>query len=155
MKHNWPEWIDRLGRDDVTEQELRDFQDALNASPEAKRDYMKTLYTEAKPSTNEHGKIARKDFCGWSALGPISLFIENVLGFNTIDAQKKEIHWRKHQPGLHGIRNLRFGDIIATILAKGKSCTVESTAPYTLIVNGKKFEIKKGTNTFGDNPPKL
>ena len=30
------------------------------------------------PST-EHGRRARPEFCGWSALGPISLFIENVL----------------------------------------------------------------------------
>jgi ferric-dicitrate binding protein FerR (iron transport regulator) len=47
MKHNWPEWIDRLGRNDVSEQDLREFQDALDASPEAKREYMESLYTEA------------------------------------------------------------------------------------------------------------
>lgn len=47
MKHNWQEWIDRIGRDDVSEQELLDFQAALNESPEAKKEYMECLYTEA------------------------------------------------------------------------------------------------------------
>lgn len=47
MKHDWPEWIDRIGKDDVTEQELRDFQNALNESPENSKEYMQALFTEA------------------------------------------------------------------------------------------------------------
>lgn len=111
--------------------------------------------TEAKPSTNEHGKIARPDFCGWSALGPISLFIENVLGFHTIDAFKNEIHWRKHQKGLHGIRNVKVSTTTTHILGNKNSISVWASAPYTLLVNGKRFEIKNGINHFGDNPQKL
>lgn len=45
------------------------------------------------PST-EHGRRARQDFCGWSDLGPIALFIENVLGFKTVSAARKEVWWR-------------------------------------------------------------
>ena len=38
--------------------------------------------------TTEYSKIARLEFCGWSALGPISLTIENILGFRTINSNK-------------------------------------------------------------------
>lgn len=47
-----------------------------------------TIWETYAPSSNapstEYGNIVRQDFCGWSALGPISLFIENVLGFHQI-----------------------------------------------------------------------
>ncbi|NWK55373.1 hypothetical protein HW115_07105 [Verrucomicrobiaceae bacterium N1E253] len=46
MNHNWPEWIDRIGRDDVSEDELRAFQEALNESPEHMKEYMQALMTE-------------------------------------------------------------------------------------------------------------
>ena len=45
------------------------------------------------PST-EHGRRVRPEFCGWSALGPIALFIENVLGFKKVSAAGKEVRWR-------------------------------------------------------------
>lgn len=44
-----------------------------------------------RPSEHQHKdgrELVKPDFCGWSALGPISLFIENVLGFYNIDANK-------------------------------------------------------------------
>lgn len=47
MKHNWPEWIDSIGRDDVSEDELRTFQDALNESPENMKEYIHALMTES------------------------------------------------------------------------------------------------------------
>ena len=47
---------------------------------------------EYKPSTAQNGKtVVRKDFCGWSALGPISIYIENVLGFHRIDAFERVV----------------------------------------------------------------
>ena len=42
--------------------------------------------TEAKPAKNIYGNDVRPDFCGWSALAPISLMIENVIGFYDINA---------------------------------------------------------------------
>ena len=33
----------------------------------------------------EHGRIVRPEICGWSALEPIALFIENVFGFSQTD----------------------------------------------------------------------
>lgn len=101
------------------------------------------------PST-EHGRRARPDFCGWSALGPISLFIENVLGFRHVSALKQEVEWiLKAKNGRHGIANLHFGQTKTDILFDGKNkVSVTSTTPYTLIINGQKFSVKTGKNTF-------
>lgn len=113
--------------------------------------------TEYKPSTyktQEDGAQAYKgkdnkyvipNFCGWSALGPIALLIENVLGFHVIDASTKCIEWRKHQEGRHGIKRLRFGDIMTDIIAlSDDDVYVKSTGAYTLFINDKAFEIGEG-----------
>jgi hypothetical protein len=57
------------------------------------------------PSTGKDNEyLVRPDFCGWSALGPISMFIENVLR--------------------HGIRNLRLGELTVSIIAEGNTVQV-------------------------------
>lgn len=51
-------------------------------------------YSPAEPApSTEYGDRVRMDFCGWSALGPINLFIENVLGFRSVSAYKNEVVW--------------------------------------------------------------
>lgn len=101
-----------------------------------------------KPST-EYGRQARPDFCGWSALGPISLFIENILGFRDINALSKTVTWSlKKKNGTHGIRNLKFGEITTDIIYNDTTNKVEvkSNMPYTLTINGKNHKIKTGSN---------
>ena len=101
--------------------------------------------TEAKPSTlKKNVEIVRPDFCGWSALGPISLFIENVLGFHEIDAAEKKVVWRKYREGRHGIKRLRFGTVVTDIIGDGNTVEVNSNEPYTMVVNGKEYSIEKG-----------
>lgn len=99
-----------------------------------------------RPST-EHGRQARPDFCGWSALGPLSLFIENILGFREVDALQRKVVWSlKKKNGTHGLRRLRFGNVTTDILYRDtdKRIEVESNEPYTLVVNGKKYKVKSG-----------
>lgn len=99
-----------------------------------------------QPATDKFvGQIVRPDFCGWSALAPISMLIESVLGFHTIDALQKRVVWRKHQPGVHGIRRLRFGGIETDILAEADGIHVKSSHPYTLEINGMEHAIDAGT----------
>lgn len=104
---------------------------------------------EYKPATsvNDVGTV-RKDFCGWSALGPISIYIEFVLGFHTINAFEKTVKWAKPAliKGKTGIKNLRFGNVVTDIVADGNVCTVTSNEAYTLEVNGTKYEINTGEN---------
>lgn len=98
------------------------------------------------PST-EWGHRVRPDFCGWSALGPISLFIENVLGFREVNALTHTIRWDLNkQQGLQGIRKLRFADTICTLIYSPDSDSIftDTNRPFTLIVNGHKYHVKKG-----------
>ncbi|MEG1615770.1 MAG: trehalase family glycosidase [Bacteroidales bacterium] len=99
--------------------------------------------SEYKPSyRHDYKEYVRPDFCGWSALGPISLFIENVLGFYDIDANSRTIRWNRELQKPHGIRNLHFGDIVTDIEWDGKQVISKTNKPYTLIMNGKKIKIK-------------
>lgn len=106
---------------------------------------------EYKPGVQtQEEEIVRKDFCGWSALGPISVYIEFVLGFHTVDAFEKIVKWAipGNVSGKIGIKNLRFGSIVTDIEADGKICTVVSNEAYTLEINGKDFEVMPGENHF-------
>lgn len=107
--------------------------------------------TKPEPATrvNDKGTV-RPDFCGWSALGPISVYIEFVLGFRTINAFENEIVWEKPREisGNIGIRNLEFGDIVTDIVANGNKCTVVSDKEYTLRINGRTYFVKQGRNFF-------
>ena len=47
--------------------------------------------------------------------------------------------------GRHGVRNLRFSDVVTDIVYDGEGIIdVKSNAPYTLVVNGKEVRIKAG-----------
>lgn len=107
------------------------------------------------PST-EHGHQARPDFCGWSALGPISLFIENIMGFRRIDAVHHQIVWDiKPQNGTHGLRHLKFGDTTADLIyyADRHQIEVKTNVAFTLCVSGHTMVVKAGNTTL--NVPKL
>lgn len=105
------------------------------------------------PST-EVGHRARPDFCGWSALGPISLFIENVMGFREVNALTNEVKWSlKQNNGTHGIRRLRFGETVTDILfdSTSRSVSVRSNQPYRLVINGCKYDISAGTTVIPES----
>ena len=105
--------------------------------------------TAPAPSSN-HGKRVRPDFCGWSALGPISLFIENVLGFHDIDASSRTVRWDIRHDCRHGLNNLTFGDTTTDLLydPAASTVTIRSNKPYCLILNGKSHRIRAGVTTI-------
>ena len=105
--------------------------------------------TENKPAVQVDGKtIVRPDFCGWSALGPISIYLEFVLGFHMVNAFENIVEWAKPETlkGAIGVKNLRFGNIVTDIIADEKECTVVSNGVYTLKINGVSYSIKTGEN---------
>ncbi len=105
--------------------------------------------TEPKPSTYKRNRnVFRPNFCGWSALGPIALFIENVLGFHRVNALEKKVEWRLYRKGRHGILNFRFGPIITDIVYENDTIKINSNEDYSLIVNNQKLIVKKGVQTF-------
>jgi hypothetical protein len=137
-------------------------EDLADASAEAVLYHMYRTYRDYEPHTiwecynpltpqpAMHGtERVRPDFCGWSALGPISLFIENVIGLHSVDAQHRIVEWRIHQTGRHGIRRFQFADVTTDLIADGCGhLEVTSNKPFTLIVNGKHLKIKQGEQQF-------
>ena len=102
-----------------------------------------------RPATQVNDEtFCRPDFCGWSALGPISIYMEYVLGFHTINAFENIVKWAKPDTfkGNIGIQNLRFGDVVTNIVANEKACTVISNRPYTLEINEKNYAVREGRN---------
>ena len=103
----------------------------------------------AAPACIETGekKYARKDFCGWSALGPISAYIEFYLGFHTVDAFEGRVYWEKPEAkGRIGIKNLRFGKVVTDIVAEGPRVFVRTSRPYTLVISGREYPLRAGEN---------
>ena len=100
--------------------------------------YSPTSYEPAKAKTA--AKYCRPDFCGWSALGPISMLIENTLGFHRADAVagKLEYHYRP-EIGRHGIRNFKFGDITCDIIIENGKINYKTNNPFTFSIDGKDF----------------
>ncbi|GAB5456977.1 MAG: trehalase family glycosidase [Henriciella sp.] len=109
--------------------------------------------TAPSPSTAKTpDEICRPDFCGWSALGPISMLIENVIGLYDINAMDRVVSWRLYRQNRHGIRQLTFGSIVTDLIYADGQIQVVSNAPYTLNVNGVNFDVAKGLTKISANP---
>ena len=139
------------------------FQEAADTTAEKVLSWMLRTYCNYEPHTiwecysptaptpsSNHGKRVRPDFCGWSALGPISLFIENVLGFHDIDASSRTVHWDISHNCRLGLNNLTFGDTTTDLLydPAASTVTIRSNKPYCLILNGKSNRIRAGVTTI-------
>ncbi len=139
------------------------FQEAADTTAEKVLSWMLRTYCDYEPHTiwecysptaptpsSNHGKRVRPDFCGWSALGPISLFIENVLGFHDIDASLRTVHWDISHNCRLGLNNLTFGDTTTDLLydPAAATVTIRSNKPYCLILNGKSHRIRAGVTTI-------
>ena len=139
------------------------FQEAADTTAEKVLSWMLRTYCDYEPHTiwecysptaptpsSNHGKRVRPDFCGWSALGPISLFIENVLGFHDIDASSRTVRWDIRHDCRHGLNNLTFGDTTTELLydPAASTVTIRSNKPYCLILNGKSHRIRAGVTTI-------
>lgn len=141
-KYGYYDLADKLATN-VVQQQLRTF---YAYSPHT----IWEVYSPNKdePST-EVGRIARPDFCGWSALGPISLTIENIVGFRKVDALTNTIYWDLNKENkTHGIKNLKFGKINTNIIYNhiSNEISVSTNQPYTLIVNNKRYKLKNKNN---------
>lgn len=87
-----------------------------------------------RPST-EYGNPVRGDFCGWSALGPINLFLEHVIGLRDYDAATRTLTWEPPATwqGSVTIRGLEFGGVTFDLVYDGTAARVEhASAPITL-----------------------
>ena len=106
--------------------------------------------TEYAPAKDKVGETVRPDFCGWSALGPISVFIEDVIGIKEANAFENTLlcSFEKHPKGRVGVQGYRFGEVVCSIIATEKAIEVDSNRPFTLIADGKTFNVEAGKNSF-------
>lgn len=107
-----------------------------------------TIWENYSPTKEEPGSVARPEFCGWSALGPVSMFIENIIGIRSVDALKNEIIWDLRSDKEVGIKKLKFAETETDLIIKDKKLKVKTNKDYTLFVNGKEYKILSGDNEF-------
>jgi len=110
-----------------------------------------------KQGSYSNGLDCGKEYVGWSGLGPIAMLIEDVIGLET-DAPNNTVTWELTRMDMHGIKNLRFGNVTTSILAQSRisknnvKINVESNTNFNLKVNfqGKSFlyHVKIGSNSF-------
>lgn len=108
-------------------------------------------YDPVKPAPSTfRGKRVRPDFCGWSALGPICLFIENVIGLTGADAFKNTLVWNlpPEIKGEIGVTGYSFGNVVTDVVYCNGRIRTRSNVPYSLIVNGKTCPVTAGDNSF-------
>lgn len=92
----------------------------------------------AEPARDKLGKQVRKNFVGWGGLGPIILFIEDIIGLD-INALENRIDWRISETGNQGMKNIPFngGKVSLSAFVPDKrffSVTVETDRPLRLRV---------------------
>ena len=107
--------------------------------------YSPTRHAPSSCKYNSGEPYVKPDFCGWSALGPVNLIIENLLGIRA-DGVGRVVRWRLHQTCRHGIRDLQFGGVSASLLYDGGGVTVETSAPFLLEINGRQYAVEAGTD---------
>ncbi|MBR7130964.1 MAG: hypothetical protein IKC82_03115 [Lentisphaeria bacterium] len=94
----------------------------------------------ARPARRAEGELVREEFCGWSAIGPISMFIENILGLD-FDGINKKVVWRLDQTCRNGIKDLNFaGGVISLICNGSDKISISSTVDFSIEIiqgNGK------------------
>ncbi|WP_406002430.1 MGH1-like glycoside hydrolase domain-containing protein [Streptomyces sp. NBC_00829] len=99
------------------------------------------------PSTGKDDQyIVRPDFCGWSALAPIAMLIEHVLGFR-VDAIQNEVVWTR-PGGVAGIRGLWCGTTSLSVTDDGEGLlSVQTNGPLRLTVDGTAYDLTAGCHT--------
>lgn len=122
-----------------------------------------TIWEFYAPDTLSYGKLlhkrkvanktkeAKADFVGWSALGPVALLIEEVIGINC-NAPENSITWKINRTEKHGVSNLHLGTNQVSLLYSEKNAspliTGSCTNAFTLAVikegKEKRLSVPKG-----------
>ncbi|MBN2653124.1 MAG: hypothetical protein JXR63_12155 [Spirochaetales bacterium] len=117
-----------------------------------------TVWENYAPTTYAPGSPSKGDFVGWTGIGPITFLIENVLGFRP-DGINNSLVWNITREDRHGIKNLVFGGVTASLICDeisdeddSLSISVESNSDFSLkVVAGEveeEFSVKKGSSKF-------
>jgi len=117
-----------------------------------------TIWENYAPDEAAQGNPARKDFAGWSAIGPILYLIEYAIGMRA-DAPKNTLAWNLTPGVQHGCERYRFNGHIASLVAKplpdapGRfHISVESDGPFKMLLASgdtkKECPVQTGRQEF-------
>lgn len=118
-----------------------------------------TLWENYSPDLMMRGNPSQKDFVGWTGCGPIELLIENVIGLHP-DGAGNRLTWNITRIDRHGIEQLKFGKVTATLICQKRESTgkpaeihVVSNIPFELIIHRdgteqQVFHVEQGSQKF-------
>ncbi len=123
-----------------------------------------TIWENYMPDSTKYGYVelrpgeyhpVKKNFVGWSGIGPIAYFLEYAVGLRA-DAPAHTLTWQITSQKRHGCERFRFGNTITSLIATplqkgGYSLKITSDAPYHLKIEGLAqgaFDIQVGDNEF-------
>lgn len=116
-----------------------------------------TIWENYAPDSLGPGEPARRDFVGWSGLGPVMYLLEYAVGLKA-DAARNAIQWQLASPSRVGCERFRFNRHVVTLIAEpaagGKRrVVVESDGSFRLRVvpaqgATRSFAVKKGRRFF-------
>ncbi len=98
-----------------------------------------TIWENYAPQSVARGEPARRDFVGWSGLGPIAFFIEYAVGIRA-NALANQLTWDIHSPKRVGVEKLWFGGKTVSLICTeadatgARTITVKSSAAFDLTV---------------------
>jgi glycogen debranching enzyme len=117
-----------------------------------------TIWENYAPDEAAQGNPARKDFAGWSAIGPVLYLMEYAIGLRA-DAPKNTLAWNLTPGVQHGCERYRFNGHVASLVAKplpdarGRfHISVESDGPFKLLLASgdtkKECPVETGRQQF-------
>lgn len=108
-----------------------------------------TVWENYAPESIAPGNLAKPDFVGWSAVGPIAQLIENYIGI-TLDVPENIVYWNLLSTEKLGVSNLLFGSTPIEIFCNERKSfddpieiTVQTSTSFILIVNNGKNKVTK------------
>jgi len=113
-----------------------------------------TIWENYAPDSAAPGQPAKKDFVGWSGLGPIVFLIEHMIGIKP-DAPSNTIVWRIDTTERCGVENLWFAGKTVTLICEKRESprspchvTARGDGKFKLIIKvgekRKRFRIRAG-----------
>jgi len=90
------------------------------------------------PIEAQPGQPAKREFVGWSGLGPITMLIENVIGIQP-DALANRVTWRLHRTDRVGVQGLQLGGVRVSLVSQSRE-TLSDEAVIDIECDGE-FEL--------------
>ena len=112
-----------------------------------------TVWENYAPQRIAPGAPAKRDFVGWTGIGPIGFFIEYAIGIRA-DALVNKVTWDIRSPKRVGVARFWFGGKTVSLVCEPtdatgrRTLTVKSTGPFDLEISwqGKTTTVQVPAN---------